>query len=431
MESRYKKLRKLGSGGFGEVWMTERIHDKRQFATKYLLATDAESIARFQREVRCLSQLDHPNIVRVRSKSLTVAPYWYAMKPYKGSLYDELPGIVGKHDRIHLVLRSILDAVRYAHNEGVIHRDIKPENVLMNSDTDLVLSDFGLGRILDTKSTRMTIAGTRLGTVFYCAPEQVRDFKSADRRSDIFSLGRLLYELYSGELSSAVQDLSSIPASIAAIVERATSTNPDHRYQTVDKMMEEFEATMEVILGIVEAGSLDDLIERLRVSKKWTDEDLAQLSIRLEEIADEGDIVHTALMKVPPELFARLARRSKALARKLVRAFAIHVQSQSWPFSYTDEIADVASALSDVLPDSQMKAELFEAVLTVGVGHSRWHVMSVAAQFLHSAQEPDEVVALAKVLREHPSEAGYMSSYVTRSELHKGILPLIPKHVSS
>lgn len=80
MVSTYKKLRKLGSGGFGEVWMAERNHDKRKFALKYLLATDSDSIAPFQREVRCLSRLDHPNIVRITSTSLTSAPFWYAMR---------------------------------------------------------------------------------------------------------------------------------------------------------------------------------------------------------------------------------------------------------------------------------------------------------------------------------------------------------------
>jgi serine/threonine protein kinase len=99
--SLFKKLRKLGSGGFGEVWMAERNHDKRQFAIKFLLVTDPESVARFQREVRCLSQLDHPNIVRVTSKSLAAAPYWYAMPPYDHSLYDELSSIVANHERVH------------------------------------------------------------------------------------------------------------------------------------------------------------------------------------------------------------------------------------------------------------------------------------------------------------------------------------------
>ena len=167
MTSTYRKLKKLGSGGFGEVWMTERTHDKRNFAVKYLLDDDPDSIERFRREVRCLSQLDHPNIVRIVGKRLLTEPYFYAMQPYKCSLFDELNGIAGEHDRIYQVFRSILDAVRYAHSEGIIHRDLKPENVLMNSDSDLVVSDFGLGRILDSKSTRKTATGTRLGTFMY------------------------------------------------------------------------------------------------------------------------------------------------------------------------------------------------------------------------------------------------------------------------
>ena len=146
----------------------------------------------------------------------------------------------------------------------------------MNSDDDLVVSDFGLGRVLDSKTTRKTATGTRLGTFLYCSPEQMMDFKRADHRSDIFSLGRMLYELYTGELTSAIQDLSSVPALIAPIVERATATNPDNRYPTVDKMLGEFDGAMEVMLGVVESGSLSDLVEKLRAAPSWSDEEITR-----------------------------------------------------------------------------------------------------------------------------------------------------------
>ena len=222
------------------MWLSERQHDKRQFAVKQLTSTNAADIERFQREVRCLSQLDHPNIVRVVAKSLSFAPYWYAMPPYERSLFEEIEGgdIVSNHQRIYTVFRSILDAIRFAHKQKVIHRDLKPENVLMNSDNDVVVSDFGLGRILDTASTRRTQTGEKMGSVFYCAPEQLLDSKRADIRSDIFSLGRMLYELYTGPLTTAVQDMTSVPSSAAMIIERATLRDPDRRYQSTDRMLE-------------------------------------------------------------------------------------------------------------------------------------------------------------------------------------------------
>ena len=407
--------------------MAERVSDGRSFAIKYLLDDDPDNVERFRREVRCLSQLDHPNIVRIANKRLLTPPYWYAMQSYKGSLFEEFPGIVGDHDRIYSVFRLILDAVRYAHSEGIIHRDLKPENVLLNSDSDLVVSDFGLGRILDSKSTRKTVTGVRLGTFMYCAPEQMRDFKSADPRSDIFSLGRMLYELYAGELTSAVQDLASVPASIAPIIERATLNNPDNRYQSVEKMLEDFDGAMSVILGIVEADSLDDLLEKLRSAHSWTDEDVTRLTVALEEIRGEDELVHGALMKVPTELFVKLAERSRALARTLIKGFARHAESQGWPFSYTDSIADVAKKIFDEIRDPEVRADLFQAVLLLGAGHNRYYVMEVAASMVQAAQDTNDVAGFTRVLKDHPHERAYIQGYVARAKLHPSLRQFFPK----
>jgi len=349
------------------------------------------------------------------------------MPPYARSLYDELASIKGDHKRIYLVFRSILDAVRYAHGEGVIHRDLKPENVLINSDNDLVVSDFGLGRILDSKSTRMTMTGARLGTVLYCAPEQMRDFKCADQRSDVFSLGRMLYELYSGELTTAIQDLSTVPAPLAGIVEKATATNSDHRYQSIEKMLAEFDSTMEVLLGIVEAGSLEDLLETLRSAKSWDDQDVTKLSVLLENAKDEPDVIHSAMMRLPAELFARVADRSRSLGRQLVQIFCEYLRSQAWPFSHTDTIAGVCAGLYRELSDPEMHAELFKAVLIVGHSHNRWYVMSVAASLLESAHEAGDIAMLARVIKENSSESEALSGYVNRAKLHPAIRTLIPK----
>jgi serine/threonine protein kinase len=261
----------------------------------------------------------------------------------------------------------------------------------------------------------------------YCAPEQMRDFKNADQRSDVFSLGRMLYELYTGELTSAVQDLAAVPASIAPIIERATQTKPEDRYQTVEKMLEDFDSAMGVILGIVEADSLDNLIEELRGSNSWSDDEVNQLTVLLEEIRTEDELVHAALMKIPAALFVHIATRSHALGRTLVKAFSRHAESQAWPFSYTDSIADVSRSLFDQLEDSEMRADLFQAVLMVGAGHHRWHVMEVAASFVSSVQNANDIAAFTRVLRNHPNESQHIQGYVTRSKLHPSLRQFFPR----
>lgn len=231
----FKDIRRIGDGGFGEVWLCcDGADSDTLYAKKKLLPTVGEDgVKRFVREVRILAKLDHPNVVKVLGFRLQEPPYWYVMPHYRVSMGDELPQLMGKPERIHRVFSAILDGVEYAHGEGVIHRDLKPDNVLMNTDEDLVVTDFGLGRMIDAESTRRTMTGLGMGTLLYMAPEQVRNAKDADHRSDIFSLGRMLYELFTEPLSSAIQDTSAIEPGVALIIDRCTQKLPERRFQTV------------------------------------------------------------------------------------------------------------------------------------------------------------------------------------------------------
>jgi len=133
--ARYVDFEKKDSGGFGIVTKCKREVDGKIFAKKKLRSQDEDSIKRFGREVRLISSLDHPNIVKVIARKLDGKPYWYAMPLYSHSLRDIVKELHGNDDRIHQIFSSVLDGIEYAHSQGVIHRDLKPENVLMNSDS--------------------------------------------------------------------------------------------------------------------------------------------------------------------------------------------------------------------------------------------------------------------------------------------------------
>lgn len=136
----------------------------------------------------------------------------------------------------HQLFTAILNGMEYAHREGVIHRDLKAANVLLNNDDDVVITDFGIGRIMDAGGDRFTATGARLGSYSYMSPEQSSDTKHVDIRSDIYSLGRMLYELHTERLNTAVQDLGRVPPVIATIIERCTQYRADDRYQSVSEL---------------------------------------------------------------------------------------------------------------------------------------------------------------------------------------------------
>src|SRR6266567_8019791 len=186
----FDDIDKVGSGGFGLVLRCVREDDGEVFAKKVLLLVDEDSIKRFRREVRILSKLSHPRIIRIVAAHVEVSPYWFVMPLCEHSLRELMPTLAGDRKRIAPLFVGILEGMQYAHEQGVIHRDLKPENVLLNDDASIVISDFGLGRALDALTSRATGSGAWIGTPGYMAPEQIKNAANADARSDVFSLGR-------------------------------------------------------------------------------------------------------------------------------------------------------------------------------------------------------------------------------------------------
>jgi hypothetical protein len=397
----YQDIKRIGSGGNAEVSECARDADGLRFAKKRLLASaDEDTKDRFRREVRLLAKLDHPNIVSVVATRLDQEPLWFVMPLYQSSLADQFPAIVGNLPRIAKIFGALLDAVEHAHGEGVIHRDLKPGNVLMNGDDDVVVSDFGLGRMIDSQSTRLTQSGDWMGTPLYMAPEQSQGTKAADERSDVFSLGRILYELMSGPLTTAVQDVSSLDPAIALIVERCTKTNPAARFPTVA----ELKTAWRVAVGVEEAGSdsqrLSELTAKL-ASGLYSDPQAAtEVFDILFRHKDDADLVHNTLMALPAHIVAGFAQRDLNRARGLLRQFTDHIGLQSWPFSYTDKVGDVCAHIFPLVVDPVIRADLLHCLIDLGVGHNRWHVIELARGILKQNRNRAESIALAGRVQE-------------------------------
>lgn len=392
----YKNIRLLGTGGNAEVFLCERDTDSKRFAKKKLLpSADSDTKERFKREVRLISKLDHPNIVSVIGIHLESEPLWFVMPLYKSSLETSVPTITGDVSRIAKVFGAVLDAVEYAHSEGVIHRDLKPGNVLINSDDDLVVSDFGLGRHVDANSTRLTGTGSWMGTILYMAPEQLGDTKSADGRADIFSLGRMLYELMTGPLTSAVQDTTGIDPAIALIIARCTKRRPEDRFQTVS----ELKVAWRVAVGIEDAGTDSDRLKLLLsnlLTSSFDDSVVTEILQVLARHSDEKDLLHETLIALPSEALEAFSSHDPEHTKRLIKQFVEHATAQSWPFSHTDRIGDFCDRAYKAVSDPEMKADLLCCAIEVGLDHNRWHVLGIAEALLKLSRSPAETIALAE-----------------------------------
>lgn len=227
---RYQIMKELGKGSMGIVYQAHDPNLDLKVALKVLrqdrLANDA-FVKRFLAEAKALGRLDHPNIVRVYNVDEDRGTVYIAMEFIEGESLDEVsqkrrfsPEEIVK---VGITLAETLD---YAHQKGIVHRDIKPSNILLRADGRIKITDFGIAHVDDPSASLQTQAGEILGTPAYMSPEQVLS-RPVDGRSDLFSLGVILYELSTGKRPFAGENLPAIFNAIAqANPHEPTKINP-------------------------------------------------------------------------------------------------------------------------------------------------------------------------------------------------------------
>jgi serine/threonine-protein kinase len=254
----YEIVEELGSGGTGRVLKVQHLITRRREAMKVLVDNKPDSpeqAQRFLREIRLQASLDHPNIAAVHNAFWLEDDLVMIMELIEGQTLATLL----EHRRFSLeqgltIIRQVLQALSYAHRNGVIHRDVSPSNIVVNAQGRVKLTDFGLAKgLTDPNLTEM---GGMYGSPFYVSPEQVRGAASVDHRSDIYSTAVVLYELVTGTrpfiaasgfllMQAHVQQVpeppiyrnSAIPQYLNAAILRAMAKNPDDRYQTSEEFL--------------------------------------------------------------------------------------------------------------------------------------------------------------------------------------------------
>jgi serine/threonine-protein kinase len=267
----YEITAKLGAGAMGEVWRATDSRLDREVALKVLpeeLATDPERLERFEREAKAIAALNHPNIVTIHSVEKAGGIHLLTMELVEGQSLDQLLPAGGfELDRLFPLAIQIADALTAAHEKGIIHRDLKPANVMVTGEGRVKVLDFGLAKLAEMddendeaeETQLMTQAGMVLGTVPYMSPEQVQA-KPVDHRSDVFSLGTLLYEMACGErpfrgdnsasvISAVLKDQppsvsqlrATLPNHLGRIIQRCLEKDPERRHQSAKEVRNELE----------------------------------------------------------------------------------------------------------------------------------------------------------------------------------------------
>ena len=266
VDDRYEIIKTIGEGGMANVYLAFDNILKRQVAIKVLrgdLATDEKFVRRFQREALSASSLSHSNIVQIYGVGEDDGDYYIVMEYVPGK---NLKQLLKKREKLTVhevvdIMLQITSAMGAAHDNLIIHRDLKPQNILIKDDGEIKITDFGIAMALN--ATQLTQTNSAMGSVHYFPPEQANG-KGATLKSDVYSLGIMMYELLTGSLpfrgDNAVEialkhlkepfpnirdEFPDIPQSIENILRTATAKNPKNRYANANEMHEDLKTCLD------------------------------------------------------------------------------------------------------------------------------------------------------------------------------------------
>nr|WP_159461460.1 serine/threonine-protein kinase [Corynebacterium casei] len=419
-ELRILKKCSVDSGGQGAVFEAEIVGTSTKIAMKELQVPDTGKIdenarKRFLREVRCQSMLTHPNIVKIIAQNHNDTPPWYVMSWAESTLQskinDALPAKMAEEEALE-AFTQILDAIEYAHSEGILHRDLKPANILFIEGVPQI-ADFGLSKQLQSMSTTLTMSNIGLGTFAYSAPEQFVDAGKVDGRADIFSLGKIFYEMLTGKTPFPSMDLDLLPAKYIYIIEKSTQEKPEDRYSTATQLSQELKLLVEGEDAFQKPTErAKSFVERIVSGDESGVSDLNQLLIR------HSDDLHLYTQFVPfiPEnvlkVYARLEPRG---LHRLFFNFDKYAEG-SHPFSYTDKIALFLKELFILTNDRRIQSRILSRVLILGKEHNRFFVRNVFIELVEMACDTKVGAGLvAQILKENPSYKDFVGEELRES----------------
>ncbi|QEH33596.1 Serine/threonine-protein kinase StkP [Aquisphaera giovannonii] len=431
VDGRYEVIRPVGRGGMGWVVEVERLDDGRRLALKYCEGSSLRG-KRLVREAKILGSLRHPHLLPVLDARLDQEPPYFVMPLAAGTLEEDIRarrrgGIAWSLS----VLRQVCMGVQALHWAGVTHRDLKPANVLRLEDGRYVVADLGTAKREPRDSTILTRTCAILGTLCYLAPEQLLPggSRTADARTDVFQLGKMLYQLVTGKLP-AVIEATALPPALSHIILRAVAQRPDERYPDVASLLDAIDACRWNAPSRL-AGSPSDILEVLVARHQGGDDpeavrrEILHALLRLQ--GEPPAVVLEAIDRLPRRLLVELGERGDPAFVRALGAFARALEHAAGrrPFDYADLVVARMRAVFQASDSAEIKVAALRAILIAAVVLNRYAAMGHFKALIYGVQSSELAFLAAEMLRENRDYFQEVATHLNATRLHPAVLAVV------
>ncbi len=370
----YKGIRKVGEpGGFGQVYECED-ETGNKYALKKLISNDEQAVLRFEREIRLMKRLSHPNVISVIAYNVTGETKFYIMPLFKGNLIEEIPKLENDYARQYKIISSILSGVQYLHSMEVLHRDLKPGNILYNNDDNVVITDLGFGIQLDSDSDTLTRM-MAFGTNRYCSPEQRIDSHNVDVRTDIYALGKIIEDIITNFGKN-----SDYNHSFDFLIEKCTKNKKEDRFESIAELKKYLDVIYKTVMGLNTSAQLEEDMFMLAIGV--TDlENLRSIATRVDS-SNDNLCIEEFFETIDSKTYEVLEYDNLSLMRNLVSKLYQYYYRTDWGFNDIDNMADNLVKIFKVSKDSEIRADVLYLLVWLSIYYNRFYAMGEAGGLL-------------------------------------------------
>lgn len=382
------------------------------------------SLRRFEREVRSLRKIQHTNVMPVLDEDMAHQPPWFVMPKAESNL--AATDLKKDVDSVLSVFGEVLDGIQAIHTAGCTHRDIKPANMLRMHGGHVVVSDLGLVKHSMRDTTTLTATLEFLGTPQYCAPEQFlpAGTRDADARTDVYQLGKLLYEMLTG-LAPALIDPSQVPDGLSHIIQRATREAPDKRFESVAAFrdaLQAYAASRDPNARPVETFEALNLKIQSELDRgEYRADDLKALCSVIANLNPQPPRMTVDMFtEINNTILGLMAKEfSEDLAPALTKfADAVKAGIIDYPYSFAETVAGKMRIIFSAAEDAALKALAIRAAMHAAVGLHRFAAMSIFDSMLSAKMTDDCALAIQDALIPHEDEFKTLAKRYSPEQLH-------------